>query len=115
MKVINPSCARKTRAIAFCFLLLSFLGTQPALTRVELQPRKSSILPEKQIELGNQAAQQVYKQMPVLPDSDPIVKYVQTLGQELVAHAPVIAGPTTFTWSTWTTSTSLRFPAEQSS
>jgi hypothetical protein len=43
---------------------------------------------QQQIQAGDQAAQQVYKQMPVLPDSSPITKYVQQLGAKLVRQIP---------------------------
>jgi hypothetical protein len=38
--------------------------------------------------LGLQAAAQVYKQMPVLPDSSPETQYIRQLGQKLVATIP---------------------------
>jgi hypothetical protein len=42
----------------------------------------------QQIQLGFQAASQVYQQMPVLPDSNPETQYIRTLGQKLVATIP---------------------------
>src|SRR6266496_79524 len=41
-----------------------------------------------QQKLGLQAMGEVYKQMPVLPDSSPITKYVQHLGKKLVKQIP---------------------------
>jgi hypothetical protein len=43
---------------------------------------------EEQQKLGLQAMGEVYKQMPVLPDSSPITQYVQRLGKKLVAQIP---------------------------
>ncbi len=43
---------------------------------------------EEQIQVGYQTAAQVYKQMPVLPDSSPVTQYVQRLGAKLVAQIP---------------------------
>jgi hypothetical protein len=43
---------------------------------------------DQQIELGFQAASQVYQQMPVLPDSSPETQYIRKLGQKLVANIP---------------------------
>ncbi|HKV05594.1 MAG TPA: M48 family metallopeptidase [Candidatus Acidoferrales bacterium] len=43
---------------------------------------------EQQKQLGLQVAGEVYKQMPVLPDSSPETKYIQTLGKRLVATIP---------------------------
>ncbi len=43
---------------------------------------------EQQEKLGLQAAAEVYKQMPVLPDSSPVTQYVQQLGRKLVKVVP---------------------------
>src|SRR5947209_11326799 len=43
---------------------------------------------EQQVQLGQQAVAEVYKQMPVLPDSDPLTQYVQRLGRELERVIP---------------------------
>ena len=42
----------------------------------------------EEIEAGKQAAAEARKQLPMLPDSDPVTKYVQQLGKNLAAHAP---------------------------
>jgi peptidase M48-like protein len=75
--------------LSAAILILSCLATTPrAHARAELQPCKNSISPEQQIQLGQKAVQQVYQQMPVLPDSSNVTKYVQRLGQKLAAQAP---------------------------
>ena len=43
---------------------------------------------DEQKTLGMQAAGEVYKQMPVLPDSSPETKYIRHLGEKLVATIP---------------------------
>jgi Zn-dependent protease with chaperone function len=43
---------------------------------------------EDQQKLGFQAMGEVYKQMPVLPDSNPMTQYVQKLGKRLVKQIP---------------------------
>jgi len=43
---------------------------------------------DEQLKLGLQVAQEVYKQMPVLPDSSPETKYIQKLGKRLVDVIP---------------------------
>ncbi|MBS1851659.1 MAG: M48 family metalloprotease [Acidobacteria bacterium] len=43
---------------------------------------------QEENQAGQQAAADVAKQLPLLPESDPVTKYVQKLGQDLVAHAP---------------------------
>lgn len=60
----------------------------PCAARVEIQPCKNNFSPEQQIELGQKAAQQVYNEMPVLPESSPVTKYIQALGAKLVREAP---------------------------
>jgi predicted Zn-dependent protease len=48
----------------------------------------SGMSKEEQQKLGLQAAAEVYKQMPVLPDSSPETQYIQQLGKKLVAVIP---------------------------
>ena len=43
---------------------------------------------DQQIQMGFQAASQVYQQMPVLPDSSAETQYIRKLGQKLVATIP---------------------------
>jgi len=43
---------------------------------------------QQQEQMGQQATAQVYQQMPVLPDSNPVTQYVQQLGQKLVTVIP---------------------------
>src|SRR5581483_10820371 len=54
----------------------------------EFTPCKNNFTPQQQIELGDKAKEQVYKAMPVLPDSSPVTQYIQRLGRKLVAAAP---------------------------
>ena len=51
---------------------------------------------QEEVQAGQQAAAQVAKQLPVLPDSDPVTIYVQRLGQQLAAHAPGEKWPYSF-------------------
>src|SRR5215813_3081406 len=44
--------------------------------------------PQEEIQAGKEAAAEAKKKLPLLPDSDPVVQYVQSLGRKLVAHAP---------------------------
>jgi predicted Zn-dependent protease len=59
-------------------------GTEPVLP----DPGKPGMSREQQEQLGLQAAAEVYKQMPVLPDSNPVTQYVQQLGKKLVTVIP---------------------------
>ena len=51
-------------------------------------PGKTSMSRENQHTIGLQAAAQVYKEMPVLPDNSPETQYVRQLGEKLVATIP---------------------------
>ncbi|HET9742879.1 MAG TPA: M48 family metallopeptidase [Terriglobales bacterium] len=44
--------------------------------------------PQQDIQLGEQAEGQVQRTMPLLPDSSPVVQYVQQLGHLLASYAP---------------------------
>ncbi|HET7441152.1 MAG TPA: M48 family metallopeptidase [Terriglobales bacterium] len=56
-------------------------------------PGSTGMSKQQQEQLGLKAVAEVYKQMPVLPDSSPVTKYVQELGRRLV---PVI--PQQYSW-----------------
>jgi Zn-dependent protease with chaperone function len=51
-------------------------------------PGKTSISRDQQYALGMEAAEQVFQQMPVLPDDSPESLYIRQLGQKLVATIP---------------------------
>jgi Zn-dependent protease with chaperone function len=51
-------------------------------------PGKASMSRQDQEKLGMQAVGEVYKQMPVLPDSNPVSQYVQQLGQKMAKVIP---------------------------
>lgn len=67
-----------------------------AQARVELSPCHNNYSPEAQIQLGEQSKTQVYKQMPVLPDSNPVSQYVEHLGAKLAHDAPGYKWPYNF-------------------
>jgi len=79
---------------SFPYALLSlFLAFSTAVFAVapapELpDPGNPSMTRDQQKQLGLQAAAEVYKQMPVLPDSSPETKYIRSLGERLVATIP---------------------------
>src|SRR3954452_24709444 len=51
-------------------------------------PGNTGVTKEQQEQLGQQTAAEVYKQMPVLPDSSAEAQYVQQLGRKLVSVIP---------------------------
>lgn len=51
-------------------------------------PGKTAVSKQQQEQIGMQAAAEVYKQMPVLPDSSPETQYIRNIGARLVAVIP---------------------------
>ncbi|CAN5723800.1 hypothetical protein BH10ACI4_BH10ACI4_35120 [soil metagenome] len=68
-------------------VLLAGCGS-PAFARFEPVTCKNAFTIEQEQVEGSKVAAQVYQQMPVLPDSDPVSRYIQRLGAKLVAQAP---------------------------
>src|ERR1700693_4688798 len=85
---------QRTRALLTGLTLALCLGcstkniVQAPTGRFEIQPAFNQYTPEQDVEIGRQATAEVNRQMPVLPESNPVTKYVQQLGQQLAAHAP---------------------------
>jgi beta-barrel assembly-enhancing protease len=78
-------------------LLLFSIAVPPALdARVTPSHGFNMFSAQEELQAGQQSAAQVAKQLPVLPDSDPVTIYVQRLGQQLAAHAPGKKWPYTF-------------------
>ena len=59
-------------------------------------PCNNPFTPQQEVTEGSKVAAQVYKQMPVLPESDPVSLYVAQLGAHLVTHAPGLKWPYSF-------------------
>jgi predicted Zn-dependent protease len=83
----------KFSARALAIVLATVIALQPlqlaAQTGPQLpDPGKVGMNKEQQEKLGLQAVDEVYKQMPVLPDSSPVTQYVQQLGNKLTAVIP---------------------------
>jgi Zn-dependent protease with chaperone function len=79
-------------------LLLAPVTLAPlkAWARYTPHPCKNAFTEQQEITEGQKAAQEVYKQMPVLPDSSPVSQYVQQLGARLVTYAPGYKWPYNF-------------------
>ena len=78
------------RAVAIILISLLAVPGWAVAPSVPQLPNPGTVRMSKQDQekLGLQAAGEVYKQMPVLPDSSPITQYVQRLGKRLVAQIP---------------------------
>ncbi len=83
------------RAVA---VFLVCMLSAPELLYARVQPTSGSDMftVDQEIQAGQEAAAQTYKQYPVLPDSSPITQYVKRLGHQLVAHAPGERWPFSF-------------------
>jgi len=86
---------KRTRLILF--LSLTVIATVPAHARFQQPPPcKNAYTPDREIAEGKKSAAEVYKTMPVLPDSSPVTQYIQQLGAKLVQSAP--PSPWTYTF-----------------
>jgi len=85
--------------ISRCFaVLLLFSIAAPRALHARVTPSHgfNMFSAQEELQAGQQSAAQVAKQLPVLPESDPVTIYVQRLGQQLAAHAPGEKWPYTF-------------------
>ncbi len=64
--------------------------------RFQPQPCKNAFTEQQEITEGQKAAAEVYKQMPVLPDSNPVSQYIEQLGLKLTRYAPGYKWPYAF-------------------
>src|SRR5260370_14234223 len=89
---LNPMVARGLA------LWLAMVLATPAILEARVEPSHgfNMFSAQEEVKAGQQAAAQVSKQLPVLPDSDPVTLYVQRLGRQLAAHAPGEKWPYTF-------------------
>jgi Zn-dependent protease with chaperone function len=72
-------------------LTLGLLVPQFAFARYNPKPGMNFFSPEQDVQLGQQNAAEVEKQLPIVKDAQ-LNQYVQRLGQKLVAHAPSVNG-----------------------
>ncbi|HUI83324.1 MAG TPA: M48 family metallopeptidase [Candidatus Binatia bacterium] len=79
---------RVSRSMATALVLSVTLGYAATAGPELPNPGKAPLSRQQQIQLGFQAASQVYQQMPVLPDNSPETQYIRQLGQKLAATIP---------------------------
>jgi len=84
--------------VRFAALLLIAVLVRSPFAEARVEPTRGFDIfsQDEEIQLGKQNAAEVMKQMPVLPDSDPVVQYVQKLGGRLAEHAPGYKWPYNF-------------------
>jgi beta-barrel assembly-enhancing protease len=88
---LNPMVVR-----CLALVLGIVLATPMLEARVEPSHGFNMFSAQEEVQAGQQAAAQVSRQLPVLPDSDPVTLYVQRLGRQLAAHAPGEKWPYSF-------------------
>ena len=78
-------------AAVLCALACAWASPVPAQV---FQPTtcRNSFTMQQEIAEGNKVVAEVYKQQPVLPDSDPVSQYVRSIGERLVSVAPLTPG-----------------------
>jgi len=81
---LKPRILALLAAVAFSAAEMPGAVSTPQLPN----PGNTGVSKQQQEQIGSQAAAEVYKQMPVLPDSSPETQYVRQLGQKLVAVIP---------------------------
>src|SRR6266700_4424766 len=98
--VRDPGGNMKMRSLGsrLMALMLSLCIAVPPLLQARVEPSHGYDMfsPQEEVQAGQQASAQASKQLPLLPDSDPVVKYVQRLGAQLAAHAPGEKWPYSF-------------------
>jgi beta-barrel assembly-enhancing protease len=91
MKTYSPNSKMLAR------MLIVYLVVVPSVeARVEPTHGFDIFSQDEEIQLGKQNAAEVAKQLPMLPDSDPVTQYVQKLGSGLAARAPGYQWPYNF-------------------
>src|SRR6185312_15914438 len=85
----NRSLKHRVLAATLALLIIQPAWLSAAVSTPQLpDPGSAPMSKEQQEQLGLQAAAEVYKQMPVLPDSSPITQYVKRVGRRLVGVIP---------------------------
>jgi len=81
-----------TMALAAALLV----STPGAWARYQPRPCRNSFSEQQEMAEGKKVAAQVWQQMPVLPDSNPVSQYVEALGLKLAQYAPGYRWPYNF-------------------
>lgn len=91
---VNLLANKRSRVAAMATMLALAVGcstrniVQAPTGRFEVHPGYNQYSPEQDIEIGRQAQAEVTRTMPVLPESSPVTRYVQQIGQQLASRAP---------------------------
>jgi Zn-dependent protease with chaperone function len=80
----QPRALRPTVLVA---AVVAFTMTVSSAAQTRIVPPKNSFKPEQDVQLGQEAAEEVRQQMPLLNDEQ-VESYVERLGEQLVANIP---------------------------
>ena len=86
--LMKPYVSARTLSVVLALFLLASSAYPQSASPEFPNPGKVGMSRDQQRQLGLQAAAQVYKQMPVLPDNSPETQYIRQLGQKLVSTIP---------------------------
>ena len=78
------------------FVLFCMMACLAAQARVQPSSGFNLFSQDEEVAAGKQAAAEIPRQLPVLPESDPVSVYVNRLGRELASHAPGQKWPYSF-------------------
>ena len=84
----KPSKRTRRASLFLAVGLMAGLAIAQRNAPVLPDPGNPSMSRDQQEKLGLQVAREVYRQMPVLPDSSPLTKYVRTIGERLAKTIP---------------------------
>ncbi|MDP9267724.1 MAG: M48 family metallopeptidase [Acidobacteriota bacterium] len=85
-----------TSKIVALTLALAIAAPQLLEARYKPSTGMNAFSRDQEVQAGQQAAAEVARKLPLLPDSDPIARYVSRLGQTLASHAPGDQWPYSF-------------------
>lgn len=91
----QANCAIRRGVVAFGIALV-IAGTSGFAQNTLPATCNNPFTPQQEVTEGAKVAAQVYQQMPVLPENDPVSQYVAQLGAHVVSHAPGQKWPYTF-------------------
>ncbi len=96
--ISTPNRSSIPRVWKVCAAALAFCAASAMAhaTYTPPPPCANPFTPQQEVTEGAKVAAQVYQQMPVLPENDPVSLYVAQLGAHLVAHASGLKWPYTF-------------------
>src|SRR5438477_10426400 len=76
------------RMAAWMMAIILLITPVINLAQTRIAAPRNNFRPEQDVQLGHQAASEVRRQMPLLPQNSDVDNYVERIGQRLVAAIP---------------------------